>query len=106
MSQTLKDASDYLTLFLNTTKDQAKILLKSGTPSQISALCEIAYNLLTVAVPLKAKKLINRCRKVFKKLGRKNLSTKTRIKLILSKFALFISIILLVKPLLLDLILS
>lgn len=106
MSQTLRDASDYLKLFLNTTERQAKLLLKSGTPAQVAALCEIAFNLLSVTVSQKVKKLINRCRKVFKKLGRKNLSTKIRIKLILSKFRLFITIILLVKPLLLQLISS
>lgn len=106
MSQTLKDASDYLRLFLSTSKDQARLLLKSGTTNQINALCEIAYNLLTVSVPDKVKKLIKRCQKVFKKLGRKNISSKTKVRLILSKFTLFLSILLTLKPLILELLSS
>lgn len=104
MSETLTEATDFLNLFLNTTKQQAKGLLKSGTSAQINALSEIAFNLLIVSVPKDIKKKINKCRKLFKKLGTKRLSTRTKIKLILSQFSLFLSILMTLKPLILELI--
>lgn len=104
MSQTLIEVADYLKLFLNTTKEQAKSLLKSATSLQVDALCEIGFNLLSVSVPSDIKKKIKKCEKLFKKLGRKRLSTKTKIKLILSQFSLFLAILFRLKPLILELI--
>lgn len=106
MSQTITQASDYLKLFLNTTKHQAKLLLKSASSLQINALCEIVYNLLTVSVPDKTKKLIKKCQKLFKKLGSRKLSTKTKVRLILSRFGIIISILFALKPLILELLSS
>ena len=104
MSETIHKSSDFIRLFLSTNPKQAKVLIKSATSEQLSGLCEIAFNLLTVVVPEKVKRKIKKYKTVFQKLAKKNLSDKSKIKLILKIFTGFLSIFLALKPIIFELI--
>lgn len=102
MSSNLKHNRDFIQVLLSTPRAQARAILKTANPQQVSALSEIAHNLLTITVPKSVRKLVAKCKKVFKKLSR-NFTSKTKLKLILSICSIFLSILIAVKPLLLQL---
>lgn len=103
MSDNLKASSDFIKLLLSTSRKQARALIKSANPQQVDALCEIGINLLTLTVPIKVKRLINKCKGLLKKLGKKHFSSLSKIKLILRHIRTFLSILYSLRPLLLEL---
>ena len=103
MSKTIRKSADYIRLLLSSTKKQARAFLKVANTDQIEAVSELVYNLLTLTVPHKTKKLIKKCEKVFKRLAKKHLSPKSKLRIILSHFGLILTILLALKPILLEL---
>ena len=102
MSANLKSSADYVRLLLTSSRKQARLLIKHADTKQIDALCEIGVNLLTLSVPVKVKRLIQKCKKYLKKLGKKHLSSKGKLRIILSHLGAFISILIAIRPILLE----
>ena len=83
MSKLLQDNSSYLRLLLDTSKNQALLLLQYTTPAQANVICEIAYNLLDL--PLSSsiqEKQVSKNKKTLLKLSKKTTSVKNKQKLI------------------------
>ena len=71
MSKKINEQKAFLHLLLNTTKEQARALLYTVTPSQILVLSEIALNLLELPLPPNIESTIHKRKGVLKKLGDK-----------------------------------
>ena len=79
-SSQLSASENYIRLLLNTTKEQAKILLSSATPKQFEAISEIVFNLLTLVLPHNVKLLVNRNKKFLQRIIKKTGTLKSKIK--------------------------
>ena len=97
MSKRILKHKEFLHLLLNSTKDQARALLYTITPEQVSAISEIVLNLLELPLPNTVKTILQRRRKVFKKISDKMLSVRTRTSLIKKHMTLMLSTLHLVK---------
>jgi hypothetical protein len=67
MSKVLLKARVFLKLLLTTTRKQAIVLLETVNIHQLKALNEICFNLLSLPLPSKLKKLVKRADKILKK---------------------------------------
>ena len=101
MSERIRSTADYLRLLLNTNNEQSRILLNSATSKQTEALCEIAFNLLTLPLPPKIRRFLNRNKKLLQRLSKKKTSFKQRSKILRKYFRQILKILLKVKQFLL-----
>ena len=74
MTKNLIKNKSFFNLLLATSEKQGLALLKSITSDQISLLSEIAKNILRLPLPQKAKRLVNKKRKLFQSLAKKDTS--------------------------------
>lgn len=78
MSTVLANAKHSIELLLSTSKQQQKGLLDTATPQQITALCEIAQNLLHLPHSKGVRASLHRRKKLPKQLGNKAYSLRTK----------------------------
>ena len=100
----LRPAANYIKLILETTKEQAKLLLSHPTVKQIEALSEIAFNLITISIPNDIKALIQRNKSFLVKLAKKTSSIKSKLRLLKANTLKLIRILLAIKESLLQLV--
>ena len=93
MSKHLVKNKDYLTLLLNTSKNQAVALIDSATTEQIALLSEIAYNLLRLPLGKKAARLVKSKQQVFDRLAKKGLSLEQKQRLLRKNYKLILTVL-------------
>lgn len=74
MSKHFLKNKEFLHLILHTSNDQALALIDTITPEQIELLSEIAFNILKLPLPKKAKHLVNSKILLFRRLADKKTS--------------------------------
>ena len=82
MSKKLIANRHFLELLLSTSREQALTLLTTVTKEQVLLIAEIAYNILQLPLPKKAKYYVNKKKKLIERLASKKLSLKKRTALI------------------------
>ena len=102
VSNLLISSADFIRLLMTAKRRQATQLIKTSTQEQLKAVCELAYNLLTIELPRKTAKLIKKIKKIIVKCSKKTLSHKSKIRSILSVLFTLISIFISVKPIVLE----
>ena len=98
MSKQLDTNKNFIKLLLNTTKDQASALLDTITKEQIRLISEISLNVLNLDLPKKATQLVQRKKKLFEKLSKKQTPPKTKQSLIRKNYKHIILTLWSLKP--------
>lgn len=81
-SEAVRSEEYYFRLLLETDKKQAKLLLTNPNSGQLSALSEIAYNLISLVLPKQAQKLVKKLKTFLTKISKKATSIRAKIGLL------------------------
>ena len=104
MSATLTKARSFLALLIDnkTLTQQKRSLLNTTNDNQLQALTLIAQNSLKDNIPINdvQKRKIHKYRKILKKIASKNLSNKSKKKLIKKHYKIILLILIILKELL------
>ena len=104
MSKTLIDNKCFIILFLETSKQQRRVLFDTLTNTQILVITEICYNLLKLELTDSIQQVIKKRKKILQKLTNSRYKIKTKKTIIVKHYKQISEILLLVKEQLLQLI--
>ena len=104
MSETLILNKHFIFLFLNTSKQQQKVLFETLTNNQILVVSEICYNLLKLDLDDKTQQIVKKRKKILQKISNHKLTLKNKKKIIIKHYKQLNDILLFIKDKLLELI--
>ena len=81
-SEAVRSEEYYFRLLLETDKNQAKLLLTNPNSGQLNALCEIAFNLISLVLPKKAQRMLKKAKTFLTKISKKAVSIRVKLQLL------------------------
>ena len=96
-SELLRSEKYFIQFLLETSEQQAKIVLYNPTNNQIQALSEIARNLISLQLPKKYSTVVKKNKRFLQLLGKDKTSFRSKLSTIRKHLSTFLKIIRMIK---------